>query len=223
MTEVTVSDDVLSISSSDGAFSVPNSLEAKGLFERGETADEDTTFIAASATDASFASLLIVDGEQLSAETFFGRTEDIETFPTGRAIFEGDYVGTIISQEGIERGSRITGQAALNVNFDKMTVAGFVDERTIPIPIFGTPLDFRLDTSLLFDQTEITDDGSFSGNVTVLRRNEDTGGSTIITGLGTFSGSLGGSDAEEAVGAVTFEPSDGEERSYEIGVFSVRQ
>lgn len=222
---VTAEGDVLSISGDGLAVEVPKLEDSVGLFETGELNEPDQAaeFVAAAVSESTFAALVITEDDIVTTETYFGRTAGIDSFPSGTAIFEGDYFGTLGGDEDGFAGAPITGRANLKVEFDDRTVAGFVDRRVVELDLFGgMPLPFTMSTSLLFDQTPLSADGTFSGNLTVLDNQDER--INIITGQGTFEGSLGGVNADEAVGRITITTQDDSDTSVsESGVFAARQ
>lgn len=219
---VTVNDDVLSISGEGIAANVPRGDEDAGLFATGEApiSEDVAQFLAVATTDDTFAALVTTTDTTTTAQTFYGRTAGIDAFPSGTAIFVGDYVGSFENGDGFALDARITGRANLNVDFDDMTIAGFVDQRTLAITFSpGVTLPFIMNGNLLFDQTSIEADGTFAGNVTVLDDTNET--TTVYPGQGTFNGVFGGADASEAVGVVSVDRLNEEATSFvEVGAFA---
>lgn len=222
---VTTEGDVLSISGDGIAVEVPKLIDSVGLFETGELNEPDQAaeFVAAAVSENTFAALVVTEDDIVTTETYFGRTAGIDSFPNGTAIFEGDYFGTVGGDEAGFAGAPITGRASLRVEFDDGTVAGFVDRRVVELDILGGMLlPFTMSTSLLFDQTALAANGTFVGNITVLDSQDET--INVITGQGTFEGTLGGANANEAVGSITITTQDGDDTYVsESGVFAARQ
>ena len=222
---VTAEDEVLSISGDGIAVEVPKLADPVGLFETGELNEPDQAgeFVAAAVSENTFAALVVTEDDIVTTDTYFGRTTGIDSFPGGTAIFEGDYFGTLGGDEAGFAGAPITGRANLRVEFDDGTVAGFIDRRVVELDLFrGMPLPFTMSTSLLFDQTALAANGTFAGNITVLDRQDET--TNIVTGQGVFEGTLGGANADEAVGGVTLYTQNDDNTSIsESGVFAARQ
>lgn len=224
---VDVTSEVLSLSGTGINVSVPNRNEPLGSFETGETLDPeaDFQFVATSVNDATFATILITEADGTAAQTFYGRTEGIDAFPTGSAIYTGSYVGTFQESNGGTLNARIQRDAQFQIDFDDMTVAGILDNGRTPLfgltDSFGNPLLFTLSYSMLLDQTDIKSNGTFSGNVTLIEN-----GTTIFPGAGEFAGAFGGTTAGEIVGEIRVFNEDREPEQpefSEVGVFSVTE
>lgn len=123
----------------------------------------------------------------------FSRTAATALPLTGTARFDGQYAGFTTTR-------RINGTARLDVDFEGSTVSGWITDRE-----FRQRPDNVLDAvnplaTLRLESTSLKENGTFAG---------DTGGGQIIGGQepwnpakGSYSGLIGGADADEAVGSV---------------------
>lgn len=224
---VEVTADVLRFQDEARDITLPNDNDPFGGFEIAETTTEDgeTQFLAISQTDATFATLLVTDPGAAVVEGFYGRTAPIESYPSGRAVYAGEYIAYFNGTNGRNLGGPIRRDAEFAINFDRMTVAGIIDEGGANLfgltDSEGEPLMFTFNYALLLDTATINPDGTFAGNITFVEE-----GSTITPGIGTFAGVFGGSEAGEVVGEVKVENRsiEGDDIIYgEVGVFAAKR
>lgn len=183
--------------------------------------DRMFTALVAESFDGGVTAGVVADGGQFNrffGGGFFQRNHG--TLPTtGLASYAGDYAGvTNIDGSSGEldpppddappgslprESARTQGQAFLNVDFAQNQVNGVVSNRTF------VDTDEALETIVLI-ATDITEDGSFAGTVEW----ED------LTGVGTYGGVFGGTNATAVGGVVHLEGHlDAYDNEQEYGVF----
>jgi len=228
-----VAEDTISLSDIDldVTFERDTSRDPEAIFALASDTPEDgpARYLAASTSDATRAAILISHGDTAStADVFFDQIIAPTAPTTGRGTFEGAYFGTFTFQEQNNLMARIDGTAKFAVNFDTLSISGFIRDRTSPL--FGVedqdqvPLLFDLSTSLLLETADIDENGAFNGNVTVIDLPRGEGGNgAIVADQGRYSGTFGGSNAEEIVGAVRLTSRDENDdiipETGEVGVF----
>lgn len=138
------------------------------------------------------------DGLQAAA-TFLERVGTTEVPTSGTPSFEGDYSGVIyyVTVGDPVESAVIHGDAALDANFDFMTISGTISNRT--------DLKERTYADVSFVESDISD-GAFGGTATGGATTTD--GSTSSTSNGNYSGLLTGDIAGEVVGSVYLERID---------------
>lgn len=123
----------------------------------------------------------------------YGQTGPTELPLTGTARFDGDYAGFTTTR-------RINGKAQLDVDFAASKISGKITNR-----IFRQRPDNVVDvvnplSTLVLEETQLKGNGSFKG---VTGGGQITNGQTLWNpATGSFTGVIGGSNGDEAVGTV---------------------
>lgn len=197
----------LSITADDVDLNIPLYPDYdRGTFiaARTDRDDEGNQYVLAlSETDNTFAAYLITRDDGATSQSFIGRTTELDALPTGVATLTGTYVGAFVNEERDNLRSYITGDTTIDVDFDAMTIAGRVENRTADLFELGIPFVLEDELATIdLAETSIAKDGSFSGENTRDAVFEDT--TTTGEVAVNYAGLIGGAsvDAPEIVGTI---------------------
>lgn len=92
--------------------------------------DDKGQIITISETESTFATDLLTHEAGATPQAFAGRTTTLDNLPTAQATLTGTYVGAFVNDDEDRLRQYITGDAAIDVDFDGMTIVGRIGNKT---------------------------------------------------------------------------------------------